>query len=170
MSYIKYGVATKIMPIFNNLETDSFVKKYFDLNLFYKNDSSYYLKSEVLSKNLKDFRNELLEITDGKGDSINNCEAYCLNTNADSLLKNKILLIDDNERYCFSNNKRFKFETDQVIMMDDSIGIKLYLIPVFWDVNIVQFESFISVSTFISKLVRTSINNVLKDASFFVVV
>lgn len=170
MSYIKYGVTTKIKLINSNNQTDEYVKDSFDLALFNKNDNSYYLKSNVLSENLRDFRKEILGFTDGSGDSLDNCEAYCLNTDADSLLSNKIILFNDNENYCFSNNRYFKFETDQVVILDGLIGIKLYLIPVFWDVNRVEFESFLIVANFINKLIRVSTSNILKGASFFVVV
>lgn len=170
MSYIKCGVTTKIIPIYNNDQTDSFLEKSFDLKLYYKKESSYCLKPEILCNNLREFRKEVLSFTDGKGDSLDNCEAYCLNTNVDDLLNNKIVLIEDNERYYFSNNKYFKFDTDQVVILDDLVGLKLFLIPVYWDINRVKFENFIPVASFMSKLLRTSTNNVLKGASFFVVV
>ena len=58
-----------------------------------------------MEDNINDFRKEIISFTDGKGDSLDNTEAYCLNTDIDTLLKNKIVLIDNNERYYFSNNK-----------------------------------------------------------------
>lgn len=170
MAYIKYGITTKIMKIYNNKETDTYINNSFDLNLFAKKSSSYYLKSKLLEDNINDFRKEIISFTDGKGDSLDNTEAYCLNTDIDTLLKNKIVLIDNNERYYFSNNKYFKFDTDQVIVMDNKIGIKLYLIPIFWDVNKVEFENFFSVATFINNIIRSSTTNILKGASFFTVV
>ena len=105
MAYIKYGITTKIMKIYNNKETDTYINNSFDLNLFAKKSSSYYLKSKLLEDNINDFRKEIISFTDGKGDSLDNTEAYCLNTDIDTLLKNKIVLIDNNERYYFSNNK-----------------------------------------------------------------
>ncbi len=170
MSYVKYGVTTKIKLINSNNQTYKYVKDSFDLSLFNKNDNSYYLKSDVLSDNLKWFRKEILRFTEGCGDSLDNCEAYCLNTDVDSLLNNKILLFNDNEKYYFSSNKYFKFEADQVVILDGLIGIKLYLIPVFWDVNRVEYENYITIANFINKLIRTSTSNILKGASFFVVV
>lgn len=170
MSYIKYGVTTKIVKIYDNSETENYISNVFDLSLFYNNKNSYYLDSKILSDNLKGFRKEILSFTDGLGDSLDNSEAYCLNTDGDTLLENKILLIDDNEKYYFSNNKYFKFDTDQVVVLDNNIGIQLYLIPIFWDINRVDFKDFYSVANFVNKLVRTSTNNVLKGASFFAVI
>lgn len=170
MSYIKYGVTTKIKLITENDETDKFIKDNFNLDIFDKKDKNYYLNPEMLTNNLVNFRKEVLEFTNGNGDSLNNCEAYCLNTDINELLKHNIVLCNDNEKYYFSNNSNYKFDTDQFIITDNYISLKLFLIPIFWDVNKIEFENFMNIATFISKLVRTSTSNILKGASFFVVV
>lgn len=169
MAYLKYGVATKIEVITNNKTTNKFIKDNFNLALYIKKSKHYFLKSEILNKNIKSFRKEVLSYTDGKSDSINNCEAYCLYTNADDLLEDDIVFASDNEKYSFSCNNH-KFETDIGYICNDHIKIKIYIIPILWDINKVEFENNINLSLFTNKLIKNTLQNILKDASFLIVV
>lgn len=170
MAYIKYGIVTKIKIIKNIDKSNIFIKKTFNLNLYTKKDKTYYLKEEVLSSNIKSFRKEVMKYTNNVGDSLNNCEAYSLEIPINKLINNNIKLISYNEKYSFSCNKSIKFETDQTIISDNDIKIKLFIIPIFWDINSVTFENPVKISNFINNLTKKAMNNTLKDASFLVVI
>ena len=169
MAYLKYGIVTKVKIIKDNKRTNSFIKDCFNLKLYNKLEKDYLLKEKILTDNIKDFRKELIEYTKG-GDSIDNCEAFCLETTADNLLESKINLCNRNERYYFDYDKSYKFDTDSAIICDEVTAIKLFMIPVFWDVNKVLFDDYIKTAIFINSLVKKTLNNVLKDASFLIVV
>lgn len=169
MSYIKYGIITKIETITNNNRTKDYIKNNFNLDLYDKIKTNYYLKSNILNENIADFRKEILRFTNGKGDSINSYEAYYLDITGDELLKNKIHLTLDNEKYFFSNYD-YTFETDKVFVVDEHMKICLYSIAIFWDINRVEFENSIVLSSLVGNLIKCSSTNVLKDASFLTVV
>lgn len=170
MSYIKYGIVTKIKIVKNDKQSEEYIKNNFNLNLYIKEKNTYYLKEEILNENIKKFRTEFLELTNNEGDSLNNCEAFCLETTANKLLKNKIFLCQNNEKFYFSKYEDFKFETDNLIYKNKKVKIKIYFVSVFWDINRIQAEDFSNISNIINKLTRISLKNTLKDASFFTIV
>lgn len=170
MAYIKYGVVTKIEIIKNIDKSNEFIEKNFDLNLYNKKDKSYYLQEGVLSGNIQKFRGEIMKYTDSEGDSLNNCEAYCLETSIEEVMKSKINMIQNNERYYFSCNKKIVFDADKVMISNKDIKVQLFIIPVFWDINRVMCENFVQVLNFMNNISRKTFVNSLKDASFFVVV
>ena len=83
----------------------NFLFFFFDLTLFNKKDNDYLLKEKILNENLKDFREEYLSLSNFKGDSLNNCEAYVLEKDVNELLDNYIYLIDGNKRFFFKNHE-----------------------------------------------------------------
>ncbi len=170
MAYIKCGVVTKINIEKNKKQAIDYLNKSFNLELYKKNKNSYYLNSDILSSNIKDFRNEFLEFSSFYGDSLDDCEAYCLETSIDKLIKKKIYLCNDNEKYYFSNYENHKFDTDEVIVTTSNFSIKIFMIPIFWDIYRVIVENFEMVSELINNLIHKCIKNPLKDASFFTVV
>lgn len=169
MAYIKYGIVTKIEIITNNKATKDYLNSNFNLNLYNKIKNEYYLNHEILKENIVSFRKEILKYTMGKGDSIDSYEAFYLNTTAEKLLKKEMYLFEDNEKYSFANED-YCFETDKVFVSDEHMQICLYLIAIFWDINRVEFENFITLSSFVGNLIKRSSTNVLKDASFLAVV
>ena len=53
MSYIKYGVVTRIDIVKNKDNSLKYITNSFNLNMFNKIRNSYYLKDKYLKKNLK---------------------------------------------------------------------------------------------------------------------
>ena len=51
-----------------------------------------------------------------------------------------------------------------------ALSIKIFMIPIFWDIYRVIVENFEMVSELINNLIHKCIKNPLKDASFFTVV
>lgn len=170
MAYIKCGVVTKINIEKNKKNSIEYLNKTFNLELFKRIKNSYYLNSDILSLNIKEFRNEFLSFSNFYGDSLDNCEAYCLEVSIDKLIQEKINLCNDNEKYYFSNYENYKFNTDEVIVTTDNFSIKIFMIPVFWDIYRVIVESFEMVSELINNLIHKCMKNTLKEACFFTVV
>lgn len=170
MAYIKYGVVTKIRIIKNQNKANEFIENSFNLKLYNKKDENYYLKQNVLAANIKDFREEVMKYTNNEGDSLNNCEAYCLEKSIEKVINSRITMTHNNERYYFSCNKKLIFETEKIIINDKYIKIKLFIIPIFWDINSITYEEFLKVSTFVNNISRKAFYNSLKDASFFAVI
>ena len=169
MSYIKGGVVTRIENT-NHKNNKQNIDNFFDLTLFNKNDNDYLLKEKILNENLKDFREEYLSLSNFKGDSLNNCEAYVLEKDVNELLDNYIYLIDGNKRFFFKNHEEYIFETDYFMYTDEKNSFALYLIPIFWDINKVKIENFSNVINFVNNLTRKALNNKLKDACWFSVI
>lgn len=169
MSYIKGGVVTRIENT-NHKNNNKELETFFDLNLFNENGNDYLLKEKLLNENLKDFREEYLSLSNFKGDSLSNCEAYVLEKDVNKLLDNYIYLIDGNKRFFFKNHEEYIFETDYFMYTDEKNSFALYLIPIFWDINKVKTENFSNVINFVNNLTRKALNNKLKDACWFSVI
>ena len=170
MAYIKCGVVIKINIEKNKKQAIEYLNKFFDLELFEKTNNSYYLKNDILSSNIKEFRNELLRFSNFYGDSLDDCEAYCLETSIDELIKKKIYLCNDNEKYYFAGYKNHKFDTDEVVVTTSKFSIKIFMIPIFWDIYRVVVENFEMISELVNNMIRKCMKNPLKDISFFTVV
>lgn len=170
MAYIKCGVVTKISIEKNKKQAIEYLNKFFNIEFFERIKNSYCLKNDILSSNIKEFRNELLEFCNFYGDSLDDCEAYCLEVTIDELIEKKIYLCNDNEKYYFLNYESHKFDTDEVVVTTSNFSIKIFMIPIFWDIYRVIVENFEMISEFINNLVRKSMKNPLKDVSFFAVV
>ena len=165
MSYLKYGIVTKI----ENTESDV-VKNIFNLKLYKQKRNYYLLKESILNKNLKEFRKEIISLSKGQGDSINNCEAYCLETNADLLLENKIHYIDNDDKYYFENHEDFVFDFEKAYYFTDKICLKLNYLSLFWDTNKITIEDFIALDSFLNNISKKALNNCLKEASLFTII
>ena len=169
MSYIKCGIVTKISIEKNKKYASQYIDKTFNTKLYNKYDSNYYLKKAILSTNIESYREEFMSYTNFYGDSLSDCEAYCLETSIDDVIKRKIVLCQNNEKYYFSGYN-FKFNTDEVIISSSKFSIKLFVIPIFWDIYKVVAEDFEMISMLVNNLIRKCMTNPLKDASFFTVV
>lgn len=170
MAYFKYGIVVKIEMIKNYKNNYKYLSNCFNLNLYNKIENGYLIKENVLSSNVWKFREEVLDMTNGLGDSFYNCEAYCLNKTINELSKSDIKLCNNNEKYYFSCFVNYKFQADELTLCDEEVSLKLFLIPIFWDINSICFDNFNNMSLFINKLARQSMSNILKDASFFGVI
>lgn len=170
MSYIKCGIVTKIEMFNCNKSTLDFLTSSFNLRLFSYKDNTYFLKESFLKENLFLFREEFLKFSNKYGDSINDSVAYCLNTYGDKLINNEIFLCNNNEKFYFANYNSFKFDTDVINFTIDKTSIKIFFIPIFWDINKIEAEDFSFVSMLVDKFIRSAMNNVLKDASIFTIV
>ena len=76
MGYVKSGIVTRIEILNENKDSNYFVKKYFNVDLYNQKGNIYFLKEKILQQNLKSFREEFLLFSEGKCDSLDNCEAY----------------------------------------------------------------------------------------------
>ena len=170
MAYIKCGIVIKINIEKNKKQAMEYINKFFNLELFEKIKNSYFLKNDILSSNIKEFRNELLEFSNYYGDSLDDCEAYCLETSIEKLIQKKIYLCNNNEKYYFSDYDNYKFSADEVMVTTSNFSIKIFMIPIFWDIYRVIVENFEMISKLINGILRKSMKNPLKDASFFTVV
>ena len=157
MSYLKYGIVTKIEDLNNN-----FINNNFNLKLYKKDNNYYHIKEDVLNKNIKPFRKEIMNLSNNKGDSINSCEAYCLNTTADELLEHEIHFIND--KYYFEGYN-FLFDTEEICYLTDKEFLKLNFISLFWDINKVECDDFNLIASFLNNLLKKALTNCLKDAS-----
>lgn len=167
-TYIKGGIVTKI-TIINDNYYNCVLEKYFDLSMFDRVGCKYYLKGEFLNLYIAEYRRELLSFTEGSSDSISNSEAYILNTSADELLKNKIYLIQDNEKYYFENYYRMRFETDYVIVDLKEITISINFLPIVWSIDKTITESSLFFSILLNNLIRKTMDNKLKDVTWFTI-
>ena len=160
MAYLKYGVVTKI----EDLENNNCIK-YFNLDLYTKKKNKYFINELVLNNNLKDFRKEVLSLSN-YGDSIDSCEAYCLNTTGDELINHDICIIDD--KYYFKGYENFVFDFEKVYLFTEESSLKLNFLSIFWDVNKIECNDFIKASFFLTNTFKKVLNNCLKDASLFI--
>lgn len=164
MRFIKGVIVTRIDYEEDN---DYLLEKYFDLSLYKKHKNSYYLKEDILNKNIKELRTELLSFTQGLGDSLDDSDAYILNTTLDKLLSGKIFLSHDNTTYFYENFKNNPFETLFEYQYLDDKEFSFYMISIIWDVSGIQIEDVTFFNIFINNLVHHSINNKLKGAFWF---
>ena len=169
MAYIKCGIITKISIEKNRTKAMEYISNSFNTELFNRYDDNYYLKKDILNNNIESYREEFMSYTNFYGDSLCDCEAYCLETTIDNVIKSKIVLCQRNEKYYFSGYS-LKFNTDEVIMTTNKFSIKLFMIPIFWDVYRIIAEDFEMISVLVNNLIRKCMTNPLKDASFFSVV
>ena len=79
-------------------------------------------------------------------------------------------LCDNHEKYYFAGYSKHKFSTDEVIVTTNNFSIKIFMIPIFWDIYRVVVENFEMISELINNMIRRCISNPLKDASFFTVI
>lgn len=170
MGYVKSGIVTRIEILNENKDSNYFVKKYFNVDLYNQKGNIYFLKEKILQQNLKFFREEFLLFSEGKCDSLDNCEAYCLEINVNKMLQNKIYLTEDNKNFCFDNDKNMEFETDICIYDNRKISLKIFFIPIFWDINRVIAEDLNNITTTVNNLTRKAMKNILKDASWFTII
>lgn len=168
-TYIKGGIVTKITILDKNAFQENKLKEYFDLNLYTKDKNNYYLKEYILNKSIKSYREEILKLTNSKADSIENSEAYILNTNANTLLKEKIILTNNHEKYFFENYKKMAFETDSKTENIEDLNIIIHMIPIIWSTEKISAESINFFCIFINNLIKKSLNNKLKDCSWFTI-
>ena len=170
MGYVKSGIVTRIEILNENKDSNYIVKKYFNVDLYNQKGNIYFLKEKILQQNLKSVREEFLLFSEGKCDSLDNCEAYCLEINVNKMLQNKIYLTEDNKNFCFGNDKNMKFETDICIYDNRKISLKIFFIPIFWDINRVIAEDLNNITTTVNNLTRKAMKNILKDASWFTII
>lgn len=170
MGYIKSGIATRIEILKNKEVSSCYIEKNFNMELFDNHDNVFLLKKEVLQQNLIEYRKEFLLLSEGKCDSLDSCEAYCLEININKMLENKIYLTEDNKNFCFGNYKNMRFETDRCIYDDGNILLKIFFIPIFWDINRVIAEDLNNITTTVNNLTRKAMKNILKDASWFTII
>ena len=164
MSYLKYGVVTKIEDL-EKEKKNKFINNNFNLDLYNKNKNIYSIKENVLNSNLKPFREEVLSISH-YGDSIDSCEAYCLNTTADKLINHDICLVKD-DQYYFKDYEDFVFDFEKVYLFTEKASLRINFLSIFWDINKVECEDFIKVSFFLTNTFKKALTNCLKDASLF---
>ncbi len=170
MSYLKYGVVVKIKLIRSKKNAFNYINKTIDLEYYNKINSTFYLKQEILNNNLKYFRKEFLCFTNNYGDSLDNCEAYCLNVNINELLKSEIVFSLDYESYYFKNYNTLKFYPDIIEFNTSKILIKVYLLPIYWDIYKIEAEDFSKTSNLLNHFTQKLLKNPLKDVSLFTLV
>lgn len=164
-SFIKGGIVTRIDILNNNF----CLEDYFNLNLYKRVKNNYYLKENILNKNLYDLWKEVNFLTNNMGDSISDSDSYVLLTNADKLLKSPIVLESDNKRYRYLKYQRNSFETIIIYEKINKMRIRIYLMPIIWDINRLEIESDLFLKTFLNNLIRKSLKNILKDTIWFVI-
>ncbi|MGM9879078.1 MAG: hypothetical protein ACI31R_03545 [Bacilli bacterium] len=170
MGYLKSGIVTRIEILNKGEESIDYIRKNFNLELFTKKDNIYLLKEKILKQNLSLFREEFLSFSERKCDSLDNCEAYCLETNINKLLMNEIYLTKDNKNFYFENYENMKFETDECIFDNKKVLLKIFLIPIFWDINKIEAENLNNIITTVNNLTRKAMKNILKNASWFTII
>ena len=170
MAYIKCGIVTKINVKKNKEKALEYINSLFNTELYDKEKNNYYIKEDVLRINIKDFRNELLSYSNFYGDSLSDCEAYCLETTIDTLMDKDIVLCDNNERYYFLGFDDYKFNTDSVMVTTSKFSVKFFIIPIFWDIYRIVSEDFTKITELVTNLIHKCLSNPLKDASFFTVI
>lgn len=161
MSYLKYGVVTKI----EDLDKSNKIK-YFNLDLYHKTKNMYLLKEDILNSNLKLFREEVLSLSN-YGDSIDSSEAYCLNTTGDELINHDICYYGV-DQYYFKDYESFIFDFEKVYLFTEQSSLKLNFLSLFWDINKIECDDFTKVSFFLTNAFKKALTNCLKDASLFI--
>lgn len=164
--YIKGGIVTRIDVLSKKCE----LGKYFNLNLYNKKNTSYLLKEEILNKNIKSLRLELLRITNKESDFIDESDAYCLLTTGDKLLENKIVLTDNYKKYYYQNYENNCFETMFSYEFFDKSKVRIYFIPILWFIDKISIEDDMVLKLFLNNLIRKSITNELKDAFYITII
>lgn len=166
MRFIKGCIVSRID--FKDNDDDA-LKKYFDFSLYDKIGNSYFLKEEVLNDNVKELREELLELTFGLSDSIENSDAYALDDNALELLNSKIYLLCNNSRYCYGKYKDNVFDTLFDYSYIEGKKFNFYMISVIWDISNIVLEDETFFIVFINNLLQKSLVNVLKGSLWFTI-
>lgn len=167
--YFKGGIITRIDVMSENEKAKEYLKKYFELNGYNKINNSYLLKEELLINNIENFRNELLNLTENQSDSLENSEAYLLETTADKLLSKNVFLTKDNKKYYFQDYENIKFETDVYEISEKGVHIILSAITILWNTDKIEIENKNNFEKFINNLIRKSVTNVLKNFSWFTI-
>ncbi len=169
MPYLKAGIVTRIE--IDRIKNDlNYLDKFFNLNLFCNGNNVFLLKKNILRENLVSFRKEFMNITNYRGDSLNNCEAYSLEIDVNKMLENEIYLSDDGKKFYFENFENMKFDTDQCYYKDKKISMLIFFIPIFWDINKIVAEDFDIITVTVNNLTRLALKNKLKDACWFAVI
>lgn len=170
MGYIKGGIVTRIDIMTQNKKTKEYLENYFDLSLYKKEKNTYLIDETNINKNIKEFRKELLTLTNNKGDSIENSEAYLLETTANNLLSKRVILKEHNKKYSFEKYKDINFETDMYEIKKEKVCIILSILILIWDTNKIEIEEPKFFNDFINNLVRKSTVNTLKNSSWFTII
>ncbi|MGN0992405.1 MAG: hypothetical protein ACI4PE_00475 [Bacilli bacterium] len=170
MGYVKSGIVTRIEILNENKDSTSFIRKNFNLDLYTQKGNIYFLKEKILQQNLKSFREEFLLFSEGRSDSLDSCEAYCLEIDVNKMLQNKIYLIKDNKSFCFDNYVNMKFETDEFVFSDKKVLLRIFLIPIFWDIDKVETVCLNNTILLVNNLTRKAMKNILKDASWVTII
>lgn len=166
MKFIKGGIVTRIDFNYKDI---SVIEKYFNRDLFYIYENKWLLKEDVLNDNIIAFRDELLKLTENKGDCIDNSDAYILNCSCADLLYDKIILCNDNKKYFYSKFSSNKFDTLFLYEYIYSKRFKIYFIPIIWDISDIYVDDKDFFIIFINNLIRNSLNNCLKYSSWFTI-
>lgn len=166
MSYFKSGIVTRIEVI---SDIDGVLGEYFDLDLFFKTGNVYLLNSSFFNDNICSYREEYMSFCDGFCDSLSSCEAYVLETDVCLMLGSGICFSCGNRSYFF-NGFSYVFDTDECCFRYKNLELKLFFIPVFWDINYVSCLDIGFISIVVNKLTRGTMKNVLKGASWFTVI
>lgn len=169
-TYIKTGIVARIDIIKNKNESKKYIKKHFNEKLFTVEDDIYLLKPKLLTENLKEYRLELLSFSENRNDSLGNCEAYCLETDVEKLMEKKVFLTDENTQIYFENFESNRFDLDMCFYSFGGAVLRIYMIPVLWDINKTDSEDFCLVTNTVNNLIRKAMTNVLKDASWFSII
>ena len=128
------------------------------------------LNEDILNNNISCLRKELLKLTDNNSDSIDESDAYVLETTGDKLLKNRIFLTSDRERYYYEDYTSNKFET---ILTYETLGknkVRIYFLPMLWIVDKIWCGDDTSLKKFLNKMVIKSLNSKLGGAFFITLI
>ncbi len=170
MAYLKYGIVLKIELIKNKKRSFDYINQTINMNYYNKKNNTFYLKPNFINKHLNTFRKEILTYTNNYGDSLDNCEAYCLNTNINKLIDSKIVFSSDYESYYFKDYNSLKFNPDIIEITDNKLHIKIYLLPIYWDTYKIEAEDFSKTNYLLNNLTQKHLKSPLKDVSLFTLV
>lgn len=174
MPYIKSGIVTRIEIKKGRQRSIKFIEKNFNINFFDidKDNGKYLLKEDIFNENIKSYRKEYLSFTRDreKSDSLDSCEAYCLEKNINNILDNKIYFIDGNRRYLFEGDDSFIFSADKCFYEEGGMKLVIYFVAVFWDISIFKSADFSNITITVNNLTRKAMKNVLKDVSWFTII
>ena len=163
--YIKTGIVTKIIFNPSNKKQVNFLNNNFNLDLYTLKNNTYYIKYDILKNNFWSFHKEYLSFTNYKYDSIDDCCAYALEINLDSLKKRNIILTNNFEGYTFEGFD-YIFHMDH----DQFLGINIYFISIYWNINKISCEDFTNIKVLSNNLCRKAVKNILKNASWFTII
>ena len=170
MAYLKYGIVVKIKLVKNKSNGYDYIRRTINLDYYNKTNNTFHLKLDILNNNIKAFRKEFLKYTNNYGDSIDNCEAYCLNIDVNKLIESEIIFSSNYESYYFKDYNTLKFNPDIVEISNKKITIKLYLLPIYWDIYSIKAEDFSKTSLLLNNFTQKALKNPLKDVSLFTLV